>query len=165
MPATRQAASCGADAKPLLTIAISCCCRPCNRRFCVHKRDMAGLGWKQCRVSQPSGSRGHAARLRLPLPLCPNRGGPGPGWGQRVDAYEDHARTQGRRVKIVECAWLARLWGPKGKSSSHHIPSMRRHRRRGRPARKGETRVASQHNASSLLVAPWATKSRRRSSA
>ena len=31
------------------------------------------------------------ALRRLPLPLCPNRCGPGPGCGQRVDPLEDHA--------------------------------------------------------------------------
>ena len=51
-------------------------------------------------------------RLRLPLPLCPNRCGPRPGCGQRVDAYGDHAlacpRTGllARRAKIVERAWV-----------------------------------------------------------
>jgi len=66
-------------------------------------------------------------RPRLPLPLCPNRCGPRPGCGQRVDVYGDHAlacpRTGllARRAIIVERAWVrvAReaVKGPKGKSS------------------------------------------------
>ena len=49
-------------------------------------------------------------RLRLPLPLCPIRCGPGPGCGQRVDPLGDHAlacpRTGllARRAKTVERA-------------------------------------------------------------
>ena len=51
-------------------------------------------------------------RLRLPLPLGPNRCGPSPGCGQQVDEYGDHAlacpRTGllARRAKIVERAWV-----------------------------------------------------------
>ena len=51
-------------------------------------------------------------RLRLPLPLSPNRCGPSPGCGQQVDEYGDHAlacpRTGllARRAKIVERAWV-----------------------------------------------------------
>ena len=51
-------------------------------------------------------------RLRLPLPLCPNRCGPGPRCGQRVDPLGDHAlacpRTGllARRAKTVERAWV-----------------------------------------------------------
>ena len=51
-------------------------------------------------------------RLRLPLPLSPNRCGPSPGCGQQVDEYGDHALTcprtglLARRAKIVERAWV-----------------------------------------------------------
>ena len=51
-------------------------------------------------------------RLRLPLPLSPNRCAPSPGCGQQVDEYGDHAlacpRTGllARRAKIVERAWV-----------------------------------------------------------
>ena len=51
-------------------------------------------------------------RLRLALPLCPNRCGPNPGCGGTVDAFGDHAlacpRTGllARRAKVVECAWV-----------------------------------------------------------
>ena len=51
-------------------------------------------------------------RLRLPLPLSPNRCGPSPGCGQQVDEYGDHGlacpRTGllARRAKAVERAWV-----------------------------------------------------------
>ena len=51
-------------------------------------------------------------RLRLPLPLSPNRCGPNPGCGGPVDALGDHtlacSRTGlvARRAKVVERAWV-----------------------------------------------------------
>ena len=68
-------------------------------------------------------------RLRLPLPLCPIRCGPGPGCGQRVDPLGDHApacpRTGllARRAKTVDelgSGSRARLLGRTAKSSRNN---------------------------------------------
>ena len=72
-------------------------------------------------------------RLRLPLPLCPNRCGPRPGCGQRVDAYGDHAlacpRPAARKSSsALGCELPARRWGPTGKlfpNSGWHTPRRR----------------------------------------
>ena len=81
------------------TIATACCC--C--RLCSHPlgRSQGGAhagAWLSAVPSEPALTLAPQAmqlalrrRLRLPLPLSPNRCGPSPGCGQQVDEYGDHA--------------------------------------------------------------------------
>ena len=143
----RTAGSIMRRGRAIFTIAIVCCCLPCNRlpgHFCARKAGhMEGLGWQQCPASQHS-HWPHKPRswhcgddCACPCPCAPTAAD-----RDRVAARGSTltgttplpAREQGywpaarKSSSALGCELPARRWGPTGKlfpNSGWHTPRRR----------------------------------------